>query len=136
MTVFPTRTTLVALALGAIALLAACGDESDNVEPVSIFDGSGDFYDVPDLLPTREPGALIRVEPLSVASDEDRVTLRVMYHTRDSQDRDVAATGIVTYPLAALPDEGWNQRNHFAGEIDRFFHPGFSAFRTDPSASV
>jgi pimeloyl-ACP methyl ester carboxylesterase len=33
--------------------------------------------------------------------------MRVMYHTRDSFDRDIAATGVITYPLATAPDGGW-----------------------------
>ena len=101
------RGGVLTVALLAASLLAACGDRSSGTEPLPIFDGSGDFYDVPEPLAPGEPGALIRVEPLTVAGDAARATLRVMYHTRDAQDRDVAATGIITYPLAAPPAGGW-----------------------------
>jgi hypothetical protein len=98
---------IAALAL-VVPLLAACGDGKSSAEgPLPVFDGVGDFYDVPDPLPPGEPGELIRVEPVTLRNNDDRAALRVMYHTRDSFDRDIAATGVVTYPLAAAPDGGW-----------------------------
>jgi pimeloyl-ACP methyl ester carboxylesterase len=98
---------VTALAVSA-ALLASCGDGSgDGVAPLPIFDGTGDFYDVPDPLPAAEPGELIRVQPVTLGGHEDRGAMRVMYHTRDSHHRDVAATGVVTYPLSTPPDGGW-----------------------------
>jgi hypothetical protein len=70
------------------------------------FEGSvEDFYVVPDPLPPGEPGELIRVQP--VTADATSVTVRVMYHSRDAEDRDRAVTGIVTYPAASAPDGGW-----------------------------
>src|SRR5688572_17232851 len=64
-----------------------------------------DFYVVPDPLPAGEPGELIRVQ--TVAENAAEVTLRVMYHSRDARDRDRAVTGIVTYPTAQAPEDGW-----------------------------
>ncbi len=64
-----------------------------------------DFYVVPSPLPPGEPGTLIRTMP--VKSDAASTTLRVMYHSRDAQDRDRAVTGIITYPNAAAPADGW-----------------------------
>jgi len=97
----------VALA-AAMALLAACGDaKTGDVAPLPVFDGVGDFYDVPEPLPPGEPGELIRVEPVTLRGHEDRGAMRVMYHTRDSFGRDIAATGVVTYPLAGAPQGGW-----------------------------
>ena len=94
--------------VAALVLLTACGDGGGNdVTPVPIFDGVGDFYDVPAALPKAEPGELIRVQPVTLSGNEGRGALRVMYHTRDSHDRDVAATGVITYPLEAAPKDGW-----------------------------
>lgn len=102
------RSVLVALALlASTTLLSACGDRSTPDAPVPIFDGIGDFYDVPDPLPAGEPGALIRVQPLPGNSNPGQLTMRVMYHTRDANDRDIAATGTITYPLEPAPDGGW-----------------------------
>ncbi|MGH6691895.1 MAG: hypothetical protein ACREF4_14595, partial [Gammaproteobacteria bacterium] len=64
-----------------------------------------DFYVVPDQLPAGRPGELIRVQEVSEANGH--VTLRIMYHSRDAQDRDRAVTGIVTYPTAPAPKRGW-----------------------------
>lgn len=108
MRITPTRKTVLAIVLLATtSLVASCGNDSNDLEPVPIFDGNGEFYDVPDPLPAGAPGALIRVEPVPRDGDTERVTLRVMYHTRDAQDRDVAATGMITYPLAPSPAGGW-----------------------------
>jgi pimeloyl-ACP methyl ester carboxylesterase len=64
-----------------------------------------DFYFVPDPLPAGRPGELIRVQEVGDANG--RVTLRIMYHSRDAQDRDRAVTGIVTYPAVPAPKRGW-----------------------------
>jgi hypothetical protein len=64
-----------------------------------------EFYFVPDPLSPGEPGALIRVQDIS--ESEGRVTKRIMYHSRDAEDRDRAVTGILTYPSAAAPEGGW-----------------------------
>ena len=63
------------------------------------------FYEVPDPLPQGEPGALIRVQPVSDGGGF--TTLRIMYHSRDAQDRDRAVTGILTYPNGDAPEGGW-----------------------------
>ncbi len=64
-----------------------------------------EFYVVLDPLPPGEPGALIRIQ--DVSADGERTTLRIMYHSRDALDRDRAVTGILTYPNAPPPAEGW-----------------------------
>jgi pimeloyl-ACP methyl ester carboxylesterase len=70
------------------------------------FGGSVDeFYVVPDPLPPGAPGDLIRTQP--VRAEGGKTTLRIMYHSRDAQDRDRAVTGILTYPDAAPPADGW-----------------------------
>ncbi len=70
------------------------------------FTGTVDeFYVVPQPLPPGEPGALIRVQ--DVSADGGFTTVRIMYHSRDAQDRDRAVTGILTYPNAQAPAAGW-----------------------------
>jgi alpha-beta hydrolase superfamily lysophospholipase len=76
--------------------------------PLEPFAGPGDFYDLPAPLLEGPPGALIRFEPVDEASSPDRVLWRVMYHTRDAQDRDAAVTGLVSVPTGPAPDGGWS----------------------------
>lgn len=127
----PTRRGVALLAVLALLVTAACSgdDGTDDPErdttPSSTTDGdvtttvgpddatapeqySGPddgFYEVPDPLPPGEPGQLIRVMDLGEA--DGARTLRVMYHSRDAQDRDRAVTGIVTHPTADAPEGGW-----------------------------
>jgi pimeloyl-ACP methyl ester carboxylesterase len=73
---------------------------------VEVFDGSvEDFYVVPDPLPEGEPGDLIRIQ--DIGEVDGRVTVRVMYHSQDAEDRDRAVTGVITYPTAPAPEGGW-----------------------------
>jgi len=116
----------VGLVLACAALLStACSDAGDDAgasdrdgggttvpttagtpaEPERFTGSVDDFYVVPDPLPPGEPGDLIRVQPVS--AEGGRTTLRIMYHSRDAQDRDRAVTGILTYPDAAPPADGW-----------------------------
>lgn len=112
-------TTAVAM-LAASIVLAACSDggpapgaESTATTLVGqpaagpeAFAGSvEDFYVVPDPLPEGEPGELIRT--MLVSEGNGARTLRIMYHSRDSQDRDRAVTGTATYPEAEAPEGGW-----------------------------
>jgi alpha-beta hydrolase superfamily lysophospholipase len=62
---------------------------------------------VPDPLPPGAPGELIRVQELERVPDARTTSVRVMYHSRDRQDRDRAVTGTITWPDAAPPDGGW-----------------------------
>jgi pimeloyl-ACP methyl ester carboxylesterase len=92
--------------LFASVLAAGCSGDGDALAPPERFTGSVDeFYVVPVDLPPGEPGQLIRVQ--DVAADAESTTLRIMYHSRDAQDRDRAVTGIVTYPNAPPPEGGW-----------------------------
>lgn len=129
-------TAALALTLGSVAPAAAVGQSGQGVidaapgdltpsggpkshDPVTEQKGSmprpakaehftgsvNDFYVVPaDLAPGR-PGELIRYQ--DVGTDNGRVTLRVMYHSTDSEGRDRAVTGLVTYPTAKAPKGGW-----------------------------
>jgi hypothetical protein len=67
----------------------------------------GNLYDAPSPLPERAPGTVIWAEPIALPAGTAAKALRVMYHTRDSQGRDVAATGTITYPTAPAPAGGW-----------------------------
>ena len=89
------RLTAAAGVLVMIGLAAACAPAPP-----------GDFYDAPDPLPFGKPGKLIWAEPMT-APGPGLASARVMYHSRDAQDRDVAVTGTVSYPTAEPPTGGW-----------------------------
>ncbi len=74
-------------------------------EPETFTGAVDDFYRVPDPLPHGEPGELIRTQ--AVKHENNATTVRIMYHSRDAQDRDRAVTGVITYPDAAAPADGW-----------------------------
>lgn len=93
----------------------ATTDQAKTSEPASAgverFAGSvEDFYRVPDPLPKGQPGELIRTMPLDDDADPAEpgtTSVRVMYHSRDANDRDRAVTGVITYPTGAPPEGGW-----------------------------
>lgn len=103
------------LALGAALLVAAAAcagagnpttSPATTAGPPEPWAGTLEgFYVVPDPLPEGQPGELIRVMPVS--SNDAETTVRVMYHSRDSQGADRAVTGIITHPDGDAPDEGW-----------------------------
>lgn len=70
------------------------------------FAGSDEeFYLPPDPLPEGEPGELIRV--MDMGESGGTATVKVMYHSRDAEDRDLAVTGLATYPTGEAPEDGW-----------------------------
>jgi len=74
--------------------------------PVKEFKGTdAAFYVPPDPLTPGAPGELIRKMTTSDANGQ--VTVKIMYHSRDAQDRDRPVTGLVTYPKAKGPADGW-----------------------------
>lgn len=80
--------------------------EGAPASSVEQFTGTVDaFYVVPNPLPEGEPGALIRVQ--EIGTEGDRSTVRVMYRSTDATGAARAVTGVVTYPTAGAPDEGW-----------------------------
>lgn len=92
-----TRSTTDPVAPTTVSKSQAAGPE--------LFDGDGDFYEVPEPLPPGDPGEVIRIEQLGEV--DGHVSLRVMYHSRDATDEDRAVTGVVTYPSGAPPESGW-----------------------------
>jgi len=109
------RTSLGALlALTLLTTAAACsrggpgggGGGHDDPRPVELFTGTDEeFYVPPDPLPEGDPGDLIRV--MAVSEADGAATFKIMYHSRDAQDRDRAVTGLVTYPTTRAPRRGW-----------------------------
>jgi pimeloyl-ACP methyl ester carboxylesterase len=67
----------------------------------------GNFYDAPSPLKWGKPGDLIWAEPLPVPTGANAEAWRVMYHSRDSDNREPAVTGTVFLPLDAPPPGGW-----------------------------
>ncbi len=85
------------VALVCLGLFAAC------TPPRS----PGDFYDAPARLRPGLPGTVIWANPIDLPASFNAGAYRVMYHSRDAQNRDVAVTGTIYYPLEAAPPGGW-----------------------------
>jgi pimeloyl-ACP methyl ester carboxylesterase len=115
---------MAALGLSLALAVTACssGDDSDKSAggstettasgkapaPEQFTGAVEDFYKVPDPLPKGEPGDLIRVQDVGEDAGLKTKSVRVMYHSRDAEDRDRAVTGIITYPTTAPPAaDGW-----------------------------
>ena len=116
----PTSTAMIAATATATlpplstptATATATGTTAATITPtptatsVARFTGSvEEFYEVPSPLPAGEPGALIRVQDIS--ANAQSTTVRIMYHSRDTLDRDRAVTGTLTYPNGVAPEGGW-----------------------------
>jgi len=64
------------------------------------------FYGVPDPLPAGEPGDVIKTETVPSKGLHGSL-LRVMYHSRSLQDRDIPVTGLIAVPNTPPPDGGY-----------------------------
>lgn len=66
------------------------------------------FYDPPDPLPWAPPGRLIRAQATADYQPlVDAQATRILYHSRTSAGRDVAASGVVLTPAGPPPAGGW-----------------------------
>ncbi|MEP7210341.1 MAG: lipase family protein, partial [Alphaproteobacteria bacterium] len=102
--------------LAALVLLCLGMGASGCAGVPPSFSGPGDFYEVPSPLPAGPPGALIRVQSIPSSPRAPGLTFfRVMYHSRDTQNRDVAVTGLVVVPDHAPPHGGWPVVAHAHG---------------------
>jgi len=88
------RAAVVVVAVVCIALLGACVPRPP-----------GDFYAAPERLPYRRAGTVIWAEAIPAAPGYG--ALRVMYHSRDAENRDRAVTGTISYPTDRPPPGGW-----------------------------
>jgi Secretory lipase len=67
-----------------------------------------EFYDTPDPLPSGQPGELIHSEPFyEYLLPYTISTVRILYHSRSSQEKDVAVSGVVLLPRGTAPPGGW-----------------------------
>ena len=73
--------------------------------PTPFTGSTDDFYAPPTPLPAGKPGDLIRVQ--QVGETSGTVTMRIMYHSVDAAGRDQPTTGMISYPTAEAPAEGW-----------------------------
>ncbi len=93
----------------AIALIAtACNATSTRRVGESVIEHATDdaFYDVPNPLPPAAPGTLIRSERL-LGAPNGAIAWRVLYHSRDAFDHDIAVSGVVVTPNRSAPHDGW-----------------------------
>lgn len=67
------------------------------------------FYDAPAPLPWAPLGQLIRDQTVSTYQVQGRAitATRIMYHSRTSTGRDIAATGVLLVPPGTPPAGGW-----------------------------
>jgi alpha-beta hydrolase superfamily lysophospholipase len=67
------------------------------------------FYQPPDPLPWAPPGRLIRQQTTSEYQVQGAsvTATRILYHSRTSTGRDIAASGVVLVPPGTPPDGGW-----------------------------
>ena len=85
------------VALVCLGMLAACTPRRSP----------GDFYDAPAKLRFGLPGTVIWANPIDLPASFNAGAYRVMYHSRDAQNRDVAVTGTIYYPKEPAPRGGW-----------------------------
>ncbi|WP_082483237.1 alpha/beta fold hydrolase, partial [Microbacterium sp. Leaf351] len=63
------------------------------------------FYEVPADLPAGSPGEIIRMRAIPEAP-QGAQAWRIIYHTRDLQGRDIAASAVVVEPTVLAPHDG------------------------------
>jgi pimeloyl-ACP methyl ester carboxylesterase len=97
---------LAVFAAVVLAVLAMTGVVRQCSEDVVEHATIGTFYELPDPLPTRSPGTLIRSERLLGAPD-GAVAWRVLYHSTDLEGHDIGVSGIVMAPDRQAPAGGW-----------------------------
>ncbi|PRB13475.1 alpha/beta fold hydrolase [Microbacterium sp. MYb62] len=90
---------VAALALLAVEVARRTSAEQDDVRTDPA------FYALPAPLPTGEPGSIIRLQPIASAPVGTKAW-RVIYHSRDLADEDIAVSGVVIVPDTPAPDEG------------------------------
>jgi alpha-beta hydrolase superfamily lysophospholipase len=69
-----------------------------------------EFYDAPDPLPWAPAGTLIRQQATadySIGGAAVEGATRILYHSRTSRGRDVAAAAVVLIPAGTPPEAGW-----------------------------
>jgi acetyl esterase/lipase len=84
--------------LGALALAAACGQDTERVP--------SDFYSAPSPLPPGAPGELIRSDSLGTAPGGGRAR-RVMFHSRTAAGADIATSALFVLPPGDPPAGGF-----------------------------
>jgi pimeloyl-ACP methyl ester carboxylesterase len=85
------------------------GDGSNGPATIAapeVFDGQTDaFYQVPDPLPTGEPGDVLRVQEID--APDGQAGWRIMYLSTDGGGNPRAVTGLLFVPEGDAPDDGW-----------------------------
>jgi alpha-beta hydrolase superfamily lysophospholipase len=92
---------LVGIGVVVLALIAGLAFAERVVQE----DAAASFYDAPDPLPSGAPGEIIAVEEILTAPPGANAW-RVMYHSRDLNGDDIAASGTVIAPAGPAPDGG------------------------------
>jgi pimeloyl-ACP methyl ester carboxylesterase len=61
-------------------------------------------------------------------------TVKIMYHSRDAQDRDRPVTALATYPTTEAPEDGWPVVSTAPGTVGIAAHCGISHIAPDAPA--
>jgi pimeloyl-ACP methyl ester carboxylesterase len=110
-----TALTIIALVAGSVTATAsaapACGQQCQDLWAQQRANAlpRTDFFDAPAPLPWRPAGSLIRDEPFGgyrVGGASVPAT-RILYHSRTSAGRDIAASAVVLVPPGRPPAGGW-----------------------------
>jgi pimeloyl-ACP methyl ester carboxylesterase len=95
--------------VGLVGLLTGCGAESPgdtSVQGGSVPSPKGDLYEPPSPLVRAAPGKLIWAEKVDLELDPPSTVWRILYHSRDRDDRDIAVSGFALVPNAPIPEGG------------------------------
>lgn len=66
------------------------------------------FYDAPKSLSATKPGALLRQEAFDgYTIPQGARAVRILYHSRDSEDQDVVTSAVILIPGGVAPAGGW-----------------------------
>ena len=95
------------LSLCAALVLGGCTFDDDRrlVEGAVEEWKAPPFYELPDPLPTGDPGEVVRSEPIASTMRGTRAW-RVLYHSTDLNGSDILVSGVVVAPDTPAPDGG------------------------------
>jgi hypothetical protein len=111
------KKTLRALAVGLATTLLA-GAASAQEEPRSVAEAQKmevedalpptALYDAPKSLASTKPGALLKQEAFDgYALPKGARAIRILYHSKSADGRDVATSAVVLIPAGTAPPRGW-----------------------------
>lgn len=99
------RTVTVLIVVGVMIALVVADGIRRYAEGEGELATDPAFYSLPSPVPTGEPGAIIRREPIASAP-AGATAWRIIYHSRDLAGKDIPVSGIVIVPNSPAPVDG------------------------------